>query len=210
MDWPIYRGRDLSDYGTWKKYLGIFAYPAAQANFMGAYNHDTGLGVVRVFRHQVARGAKIFGPGDIDPARWTDDKSSYFELWGGLAPTFWDKVSLAPKQSLAWQERWYAVNNTGGFSFANDTAALNLEVTISTVEVAADSTVAMTGRLVLYRDGSRAVGWEVALSPLHTFRGSLQPAGGDVSGRWRVVLFDARGRPVASLNAKVSGSQESD
>jgi Domain of unknown function (DUF5107) len=197
MDWPVYDGRDLSDYGTWTRYLGVFAYPAAQSDFMGAYNHDTGLGVVRIFPHQVVRGAKIFAPGDIDPARWTDDKSSYFELWGGLAADFWDEVSLAPHQSLAWQERWYAVNNTDGFGFANETVALNLTIAMSTVEVAAASTAATSGRLVLYRDGSRAAAWEVALSPLHTFRGSLQPPEGDVSGQWRVVLFDTRGEPVA-------------
>jgi len=66
---PIYQGCDLSCYCNWRAYLGIFAYPQAQANFMGAYDHSSDQGVVRAFPASVARGAKIFaGKGAQSPS----------------------------------------------------------------------------------------------------------------------------------------------
>jgi hypothetical protein len=199
ISWPIYQGRDLSDYGAWRKYLGVFAYPAAGADFMGAYNHTTGLGVVRIFPHEVARGAKIFGPGDIDPGVWTDDGSSYVELWGGLAPTFGDTVALEPGKSVTWQEHWYAIPCMGGFAYANDMAALDLSLTESTVEVAAAVTADVTGRVTLFHDGRPAANWQVSLVPGQAFRGSFRPPRGEVAGRWEVVLVDATGKRIAAM-----------
>ena len=199
MSWPVYQTRDLSDYGAWRKYLGIFAYPAAAANFMGATNHHTQLGVVRVFPHQVVRGAKVFAPGDIDPAVWTDDGSGYFELWGGLAPTFRDKVALAPGRSVRWQEYWYEVNGMGGFGYANDQAALDLKIITSTVEVAAAVTAPVSGRVALYHNGVEAATWPASLTPGQAFRERYRLPGGRAAGEWEMVLFGDAGRRVAAL-----------
>jgi len=198
MSWPYYSGRNLADYGTWTGYLGVFAAPQAQADFMGAYNHNTNLGVVRIFPHLLARGAKIFGPGDMDPKVWTDDGSSYFELWGGLAPTFRDEVVLEAGRSVVWEERWYAVGDMGGFAFANQAAALNLGVTPTSVQVAAASTRWMSGRLVLWRNGKQVTSWTTSISPIRPFRGSFAPPDRDAVGPWGLSLHDEMGNQVAA------------
>jgi hypothetical protein len=200
IDWPYFQGRDLSDYSSWKNYLGVFAAPAASDGFMGAYNHLTNLGVARIFPYQQVRGAKVFGPGDLDPKLWTTDGSTYFELWGGLAPTFWDEVTLGAGQSVSWQEWWYAVGDMGGFSYANAAAALNVGVTGDTVQVAAASSYAINGQLVLWNgeDPEEVKRWPVWVSPTRPFRGSVTPPS-DMVGPWGLSLHDETGRAVASV-----------
>lgn len=210
MSWPKFDGRNLADYGAWQKYLGVFASPAAQADFMGAYNHKTNLGVARVFPHQLVRGAKIFGTADLDPTQWTTDGSSYFELWGGLAPTFADQASLEPGAWVNWQERWYAVGDMGGFSAATQDAALNLGVLPDSVQVAAAVTAPVNGYLVLWHDQKEATRWPLTLYPESPFRGSY--ANPDMKGGdWGLSLFDRDGRELAALGktATLPGQTES-
>jgi hypothetical protein len=207
MDWPLYRGRDFSSYQSWQSYLGIFAAPSAQEGYMGAYDHRTNLGVVRVFPNKVVHGAKIFAPGDLDPARWTVDGSSYFELWGGLAPTFWDETSLEAGQSVAWQEQWYAIGDMGGFNYANADAALSLGTTNDTVQVAAASTRPIDANLILWRgeDSTEATRWPIWLAPETPFRGSFKPSSG-AAGPWGLSLVDKDGHTVASMGRIGDGS----
>src|SRR3990172_3262376 len=89
-------------------------------------NHDADLGVVRVYPVGVAQGAKVFGGRGLDPGLWTDGGSTYFELWGGLLPTFNDYATLAPGASVGWTDRWYAVSGIGGYDFANANGAVRL------------------------------------------------------------------------------------
>ncbi len=206
LDWPVYNGRDLSKYRTWQKYLGIFAAPAAQADFMGAYNHRTNLGVARVFPNLLARGAKIFAPGDLDPGLWTTDGSSYFELWGGLAPTFADQISLGPGEWITWQEQWYAIGDMGGFSFANKEAALNLGNVNGSVQVAVAGTHPINGNLILWQNGSEANRWPVSLAPQRPFRGSYAVEA-DPTTKWGLSLVDAAGQELAALGqTKIEGA----
>lgn len=197
ISWPVYNGRNLNNYGTWAKYLGVFAAPAATAGYMGAYNHNTHLGVARVFPHELVRGAKIFGTGDLDPKLWTTDKSNYFELWGGLSPTFWDEVSLEPGKWITWQEYWYALGDMGGFSYANQSAALNLGVAGSAVQVAASSTAPMVGQLVLAKNGQEITRWSLALSPTGPFRGSF--ASNATPSELSLKLINSAGQVVAAI-----------
>jgi hypothetical protein len=208
MDWPVYKGRDFSKYENWQSYLGVFAAPAAHDSFMGAYNHQTNLGVVRIFPHQLVRGAKIFAPGDLEPKLWTTDGSSYFELWGGLAPTFWDEVTLEPGQHVTWQEQWYAVGDMGGFNYANPDAALNLGTTPDSVQVAAASTQPINGRLILWQgeEPRPATDWPVSLSPERPFRGSYKPERG-ATGPWGLSLVDENGRTIASIGRTGDGGE---
>lgn len=198
ISWPVYNGRNLNDYGTWTDYLGVFAAPTASADFMGAYNHTTNLGVARVFPHLVARGAKIFGPANLDPNLWTVDGSAYFELWGGLAPTFADTVNLNPGEWITWQEQWYAVNNIPGFNFANTEAALHLKPSNTTVQVAAASTYPIDGQLVLWRDGGEVTRWLVSVAPGRSFQDNFIPPTPLNGGAWGLTLIDKSGRTVAA------------
>lgn len=199
MTWPNYDGRNLANYATWQNYLGVFAAPAAQADFMGAYNHKTNLGVARIFPHQLVRGAKLFGPAGLDPSLWTTDNSSYFELWGGLAPTFDNTVSLEPGAWVNWQERWYAIGDMGGFSLANEEAALNLGVLPNSVQVAAATTHPVNGYLVLWRDQAEANRWPLTIYPETPFRSSFSAPSSTKGGQWGLSLFDSTGREVAAL-----------
>ena len=200
MPWSVFNGRDFSRYDNWTNYLGIFAAPHATADFMGAYNHTTNLGVARIFPADIASGAKIFGLGDLDPSLWTDDGSRYFELWGGVAPTFWDERTLNPGEWITWQERWYAVGDMGGFKIATEDAALNLGLTADSVEVAAISTHPLAGTLILRNGETEVTRWGVTLSPALPFRGSYTPAAADLTtADWNLSLLDSTGQKVASL-----------
>ena len=198
MDWPVFEGRDLSDYGTWTSYLGAFAAPSVQADYMGAYSNVTDLGVVRIFPHETATGAKIFGTGNIDPARWTIDESSYFELWGGLAPTFEDETVLEGGDSITWQERWYAVADIGGFDFANEEAALRLDVDEPLIHVAVAITRPLIGYLTLWRDGEQIKAWPLSVSPTRSFQRAVTSPDGGATGSWGLSLHDQEGSQVAA------------
>ena len=132
MPWPVYAGRDLSRLGEWRQWLGFFEAPQAHGPFAGVYDVEADEGIVRLYPADVARGSKGFAFGWADPLPsewWTDDGSAYVEVHGGLAPTFWDTVTLSPGQVVSWTEVWYPVAGLGGVSTATEQAALRLAPT---------------------------------------------------------------------------------
>ena len=185
MGWPVHSGRDMSRYGNWAGWLGIFAW---SADYMGAYDPLSGMGVVRVSPPNVSQGAKIFGAGNLDPGLWTDDDSGYVELWGGLTRTFWDYASLSAGESIGWQEHWYSVNDLGGLSYANDQAALWLSAGTESVQVGALATMPMEGRLLLWRNGQMVSDWNVVISPSSPFRVDYTVNG---DSTWGLQLLDS-------------------
>ncbi len=110
--WPLVGQRDLSRYAEWRGYLGIFA--ATPGGRQGAYDPNGRLGIVRTYPADVARGAKLFVGKGLDPSLWTDDGSTYFELWGGANRSFFseDDRTLAPGAAVEWRETW-SVTTTG-------------------------------------------------------------------------------------------------
>jgi len=126
MDWPVHNGRDYGRLGNWRQWLGFFEAPQAHGPFVGVYDMAADEGVVRVYPADVARGSKGFAFGWHDPLPswlWTDDGSSYVELHGGLAPTFWDTVTLS-MPVVSWTEVWYPLFGIGGLDVAEEGAAL--------------------------------------------------------------------------------------
>jgi hypothetical protein len=194
MNWPVHEGRDMSRYGNWQGWLGVFAPSIA---YMGAYDPTSDMGVVRVWPATISHGAKIFGHGGLDPGIWTDDGSGYVELWGGLTPTFWDNASLAPGATVSWKERWYGVNGLGGLSYANDDVALWLAAGDGDVQVGALSTLPMHGQLLLERDGRVLTSWEVSLAPGAPFR-ARHPEEGPKGQPWDLSLVSGDGRTLAA------------
>jgi hypothetical protein len=160
---------------------------------MGAYDPLSDMGVLRVFPSDKAQGAKIFGPGTIDPATWTDDGSGYIELWGGWTPTFWESATLAPGDSVSWQERWYSVNGLGGVSAANDWAALWLDADAQEVRVGALTVAPFAGQLVLKRDQEVMSSWDISIGPGVPFQGTHQTS---EEGTWSLHLLDRSSQPV--------------
>lgn len=186
MSWPVYAGRDFSRYSEWRRYLGVFADPA-KAGFFGAYDPATDQGVVRVFPHTVARGVKIFCLGDLPSSLWTDDSSRYFELWGGLTPTFWDARTLEPGASVSWVERWYPVSGIGGYDWANEEAAIRLTSSDNKAEVAMATSRAVNGTVVLRRGGAEVQRWHAFITPGQPFHATGGAASG---GEWEVQLLE--------------------
>jgi hypothetical protein len=128
ISWPRYGGRDLSDTSTWRGWLGTFALPTAgRGSFAAVYDPDADEGMVKTFKGQEVPGLKIFayGPG-FNSHVYTDDDSSYAELWGGATPTFWDAALFNPNTALGWTERWQPVARTGGVSLANSWGTVSL------------------------------------------------------------------------------------
>ncbi|MDQ2807340.1 MAG: DUF5107 domain-containing protein [Chloroflexota bacterium] len=121
IGWPQQGGRDLADSRTWTGYLGGFVPPDTRTgDYAAVYNPLADEGMVRVGPPATqAAGLKIFGFGPhFDPHIYTDDDSSYAELWGGLLPTFWDNTSLAPGAAAGWQESWQPVTGLGRVVYA--------------------------------------------------------------------------------------------
>jgi hypothetical protein len=129
VEWPNHDGKDLADMSTWNGWLGAFAMPTAdRGTFAAVYNPDADEGLVKTFKNKEMPGLKIFGFGrSLNPANYTDDNSSYAELWGGIVPTFWDNALFPPGSALGWTERWQPVAKTGGVSLANAWGTVSLD-----------------------------------------------------------------------------------
>ena len=126
--WPRVGKTDLSDYGQWANYLGFFI-PYMEAPFMGAYNPDANLGVVRLVEPGAVPGNKLFAFGPAFPDRsYTDNDTQYFEIWGGANTGFWaeDDVPVPGGDTLQWQESWWPLTGLGGITWANEHAAIHL------------------------------------------------------------------------------------
>jgi hypothetical protein len=203
MDWPVFKGRDLSRYANWRGYLGFFASPAAGGDFVGAYDTSSDQGIVRVFPAGIARGIKFFGGKGIDPATWTNDGSTYLELWGGLLPTFWDDTTIQPGQTFSWTERWYPVSGLGqGFDAANATAALRLASQGDSVSVGVATSVNLNGQVKLWQNGQEAATWPVAVGPGRAYNRQWPMVGGP-SSAVKLQLLDQAGNVVAEANVSI-------
>jgi hypothetical protein len=128
IPWPLVGQTDLRDYRQWANYLGFFV-PNMEAPFIGAFNPETNLGVVRLIEPGTVPGTKLFAFGSDFPDRsYTDDDTQYFEIWGGANPGFWpeDDILVASGETLAWQEDWWPLAGLGGLTWANQHAAIYL------------------------------------------------------------------------------------
>lgn len=203
FSWPIYGGRDVSRLGTWREWLGFFARPAAQGDFMGVYDHAVDEGMMRVYPSEVARGAKGFGLGwgaaAISPGEYTDDGSAYVELHGGLAPTFWDQAELAPGAAVEWAETWYPVAGIGGVVYANENGAVNLRAEAGGLRVGLFPTFPAEGFLQVSLDDRALFGQDVALRPDAPFSRLVPlPADAPAQARVRLTWTDADGQALVA------------
>jgi hypothetical protein len=191
--WPMIAGRDMSWYRNWNSWLGFFDSPNAHGGFIGAYDYNADVGVVRVYPYGSALGAKVFGLRGLDPGLWTDDGSSYFEIWGGLLPTFWDNATLAPGASAGWTDRWYAVSGMGGFDFANLNGAIRIEQVDGKITLAVATTYRVNGTLIVWQGGQ-----VVARQPIRTAPGQpvLQTLESPVSGIIGAQVVDEQGNVI--------------
>ncbi len=205
MPWPVADGRDLSRYGNWRNWLGVFV-PEVQHDYAGAYNHDTGLGVVRIFPHQVARGLKLFGFGAGFPARseYADDGSEYFEMWGGPCKTFWseDEVTISAGESLNWSEVWLPFHDIGGLDIANPDVVAKADLQGGQVRVGIAASSAQRGFLQMQWNGQTFHQGAVQLDPQKPVMLLLPlPSGASIAGQLTLSLTDAGGKTLLEYDS---------
>lgn len=175
LPWPNYNDRDLSTLGTWGEYAGFFEFPTASGPFVGVYDRLHDAGVVRIFPEDVASGSKIFSPGWQTPLpahNYTDDDSSYVEIHGGLAPSFFEQYRLPAGESVTWHEVWYPVQGIGDMNYANELAAVKIQLSSGILEIAFYPTQAITGNLLLIENGDEIERFAVDASPEQPFQDS--------------------------------------
>jgi len=208
LDWPVHGGRDYSRLGNWNHWLGFFERPQAAADFVGVYDTAADEGLARVFPADVARGSKGFGMGwanPIDWHQWTDDGSTYVEVHGGVAPTFWDTAALPAGATLSWTEYWFPVASIGTLSAATSEAALGVRLTGSILRLRVHSTAARpAGASTLYvwdRATCAELGrWSLpVIDPADPFRASV-PSGGRTLEEVSVAYLDDEGNLLAAVN----------
>ena len=166
--WPIYNSRDISMLESWSEYAGFFESPSASGPFAAVYDRLYDAGAVRIFPADVARGSKIFSPGWQSPLPtnyYTDDESSYVELHGGLAPSFFEHYQLPAGGSVTWREVWYPLQGIGDMVYANEVAAVNLSASAGGLTVGFYPTRPISGDLLLYGDGVEILRFAIDASP---------------------------------------------
>ncbi|MDY7080130.1 MAG: DUF5107 domain-containing protein [Chloroflexota bacterium] len=208
FSWPIYAGTDFSRLGNWHEWLGFFEYPRAAADFAGVYDTAANEGLARVFPSNVVQGSKGFGFGWSDPVEsnnWTDDGSTYVELHGGVAPTFWDVATIPAGQALEWTEYWFPVSDIGQLSVATTEAALGVRESDDRFHIGVHPTAPhAAGRSTLYvweQDSCTGLArWELPdVSPGAPFTTSVATGGLDLTNTSFVYLDDEENL-LAALN----------
>jgi len=207
MTWPIYNGRDFSQLRNWSEYLGVFQRPAATGNFVGVYDAAADEGVLRIYPHDVARGAKLFSPGWSDPLDsklWTDDGSGYVELHGGVMPRFNDWYELEPGGEITWSEIWYPVAGIGAVTQASEDAALAVHSDGSTLHVGIFPTSPLQGQAKIVVQGMDPVVRAVDIDPAQPLTVDI-PLAGSVPAQAAVAveLVDADGALMLSSQSQV-------
>jgi hypothetical protein len=198
FNWPIHNGVDYTWLRNWTHYLGFFEHPAAHGPFVGIYDHNAEAGAVRVYPATVAQGSKVFGLGWQSPLNsdnFTDDRSAYVELQGGLTPTFADGYRLPPGGAVTWREVWYPFHAIGGLTYADEVAALNVRPLAEGLAIGLYPTRPMDGALVVLADGQEVGRRALKVSPQEPFDGIVVtsedlPAAGPLAIRFE----DSAGR----------------
>ncbi len=207
MDWPVHNGRDYARLGNWNQWLGFFEAPQAHGPYAGVYDAVADEGVLRVYPAELARGSKGFGLGWADPlpaSLWTDDGSSYVEVHGGLAPTFWDTTTLLPGEVVSWTEAWYPLAGVGGVTAAGPEAALRLEAVAGGLALGLYTPAAHEDvQLYLWRDDCTVLEhWRLShVDPAHPVRVTV-PATELTPQELSLAALTSGGTRLGSVNPK--------
>ncbi len=193
MPWPWVAGRDLSRYGNWQNWLGVFA-PQLSAPFVAAYDEAAQIGMVHAFTPAMP-GAKLFGFGrDFDDSIYADDGAQYVELWGGLTTSFWEDTLLEAGQALSWEETWYAVAQSRGVDFANADASLYARRAADQLQLVVASPGEHRWRVVVSQGEGTLLEEAFSVRPDAPYRRAF--AIGNTGEALRVHILEQDGSPV--------------
>ena len=186
VSWPREGRTNLADYGQWTDYLGLFV-PDEDLPFMGAYNPDTNLGVVRLPEPGAIEGHKLFafGPDFMDRS-YTDDGSQYFEMWGGVNAGFWpeDDILVEPGESLQWQEHWWPLAELGGLTWANNQVAIAVDSASGEVTLSALFSRPQQGELLISDGENLVLQAPFVADPMEPLRWSIDKIDGPLEIRF--------------------------
>ncbi|HEY5909089.1 MAG TPA: DUF5107 domain-containing protein [Verrucomicrobiae bacterium] len=128
--WPIDNGKDLSRGTNYQDASSIFAWHCDQ-DFFGSYNDDLDHGAVSYANHHQLPGKKAWtwgygGFGTMHQRDLTDNDGPYNEVQTGPLLTQAQVGRLDPCEAVEWNEWWYPIHGTEGFTFANRNLAVNV------------------------------------------------------------------------------------
>ncbi len=192
--WPQVGDTNLSNYRQWAIYLGFFV-PHMDAPFIGAYNPQTDLGVVRLIEPGQVPGNKLFAFGRSFPDRsYTDNNSQYFELWGGANTGFWaeDDLDLPPGGSLEWQEQWWPLAGLGGLTWANQEVAIFLAHGTDAHRLSISLSHPRQGELTILAGEESLLSESFSARPNEPLQWTLPASDGPI----RIQITDQRGRTL--------------
>jgi hypothetical protein len=138
----------------------------------------------------------------IDPGVYTDDRSAYVELHGGVSPTYWDQATLAAGDTYTWQETWFPVAGIGGVSYADGSGAVWTARQGDTLTVGLFPVRAVQGRVQVAVDGQTILDEPATISPAQPWRRDLMLSGVSGSDRITVRLLDQSGALVINYEQR--------
>ncbi len=141
VDYPFWRGRDLSWYRHHDRANDIFALDVTE-DFFGCYYAEEDAGLVHFGDRAPSVGKKFFTWGTADDGMiWvdqlTDADGQYVELQSGR---FVDQSTydfMRPFQQARWEEVWWPIHGIGDWVWASDEAALNFRLADGQMQVGA-------------------------------------------------------------------------
>jgi tetratricopeptide (TPR) repeat protein len=204
--WPIDHGKDLSRGTNYEDASSIFAWNCDQ-DFFGSYDEGADRGVVAYANHHQLPGKKAWTWGHGSFGRMhqmdlTDDDGPYNEVQTGPLLTQGEVGRLEPCEAVSWEEWWYPIHGTGGFSAANKNLAVNASAGASGLRVRIGATGSWSGaRVKVVQSGKLLLDRECALEPAKPldltvanaeatspFNVEIRAKGGEVLGTWRLPL----------------------
>ncbi len=159
--YPLKDGVDMSWYKNHDHADDIFTLDV-QDDFFGCHYVDSDCGLVHWSDHRLEVGKKFFTWGTADDGMiWvdllTDDDGQYVEIQAGRYVDQSTFEFLFPFQRVAWTEHWWPVRGMGGWNWANEEAALNVQVGKGHAEVGIFATSVKGKGEVILQAGDRVL-----------------------------------------------------
>ncbi len=142
VDYPLWKGKDLSWYHNHEQGAHIFTLEDATEDFFGGYHVQQDAGLVHIADRAECVGKKFFTWGTADAGMiWvdllTDDDGQYIELQSGRFVDQSTYEYMKPFQKFNWTEYWWPVHGIGDYVWATEEAALNFQLSENSMQVGA-------------------------------------------------------------------------
>ena len=172
--WPHDNGADLSYWRELKQPISAFG-DSGDKRYFGGYYEKFKFGLVHTSDPKVVPGKKYFAWGKGPTGeRWgkllSENMRDYVELQSGTRndQEFWSVID--PHSTIAFHERWQAIDGLGGISDANELLTVFVGREKGKAIVRAESVEPLKGvKFRAYTDGKEIAAWTADLSPTKVF-----------------------------------------